>query len=370
MTLTDILSYFFGFIIVYLFLYVLLGFFFKNSSHEEFQRNLSRSIDTFVAVILLTVGLTFFLSLPIGQSTNYFSETLPSQIYEFFDNSWSLLTVGIVIFLLYLFIYLFRIPMTPFTKPFTIIFLESGSWILFSILLIVVVVRTFFKVDLVASFAQYWEEVFGHSMPVTTPVTTDMSGNAIVGSGKGNVVIQTTASVVQNVSTATAAGDNSHNEVFNVSGNQFTYTEAPAVCSAMGAKLATYDQVEEAYNKGAEWCNYGWSANQMAFFPTQKKTWQQLQANPSAANNCGRPGVNGGYMGNPNLQFGVNCYGKKPEMTPADEAQMEKYQAALTQPTPLTPEEVEFERKLKYWQQNAAKLLTINGFNENKWSEY
>ena len=42
------------------------------------------------------------------------------------------------------------------------------------------------------------------------------------------------------------------NEVFNVSNNAYTYDEAKAVCSIYGAELATYDQIEQAYNNGAE----------------------------------------------------------------------------------------------------------------------
>ena len=57
-------------------------------------------------------------------------------------------------------------------------------------------------------------------------------------------------------------------EVFNVSRNNYTYDEAKALCKAYGAKLATYNQIEDAYKSGAEWCNYGWSADQMAFYPT------------------------------------------------------------------------------------------------------
>ena len=30
---------------------------------------------------------------------------------------------------------------------------------------------------------------------------------------------------------------------------------------------------------------------------------------------CGRPGLNGGYFDNPNLKFGVNCYGVKDSAT-------------------------------------------------------
>lgn len=102
-------------------------------------------------------------------------------------------------------------------------------------------------------------------------------------------------------------------EVFHISQNQFTYDEAPAVCAAYGAQMATLEQVIEAYNSGAEWCGYGWSAGGMALYPTQKKTWQELQLeiDPGKRTACGRPGVNGGYM-DPSLKFGVNCFGFKP----------------------------------------------------------
>lgn len=79
-----------------------------------------------------------------------------------------------------------------------------------------------------------------------------------------------------------------------------------------GAQLADYEQVEKAYNNGGEWCNYGWSDGQMALFPTQKETWNKLQKTDRAKNACGRPGINGGFIKNKNVRFGVNCYGKKP----------------------------------------------------------
>ena len=66
-------------------------------------------------------------------------------------------------------------------------------------------------------------------------------------------------------------------EVFHISQNQFNYDEAPAVCAAFGAQLATLEQIIEAYNSGAEWCGYGWTAGGMALYPTQKRTWEELQ---------------------------------------------------------------------------------------------
>ena len=53
-------------------------------------------------------------------------------------------------------------------------------------------------------------------------------------------------------------------QVFNIPGNYYDYENAKALCKAYGADLASYDQIEKAYNNGAEWCNYGWSANQQA----------------------------------------------------------------------------------------------------------
>ena len=44
--------------------------------------------------------------------------------------------------------------------------------------------------------------------------------------------------------------------------NKYTFTEADGLCKAFGARLANYDEVESAYNKGGEWCSYGWSEGQ------------------------------------------------------------------------------------------------------------
>jgi len=102
-------------------------------------------------------------------------------------------------------------------------------------------------------------------------------------------------------------------QVFNISNQDYTYEQAKCKCSSYNAKLASYDQVVEAYNKGADWCSYGWSEGQNAFYPTQKCTWDKLQQEESTANDCGKQGVNGGFFADPYLKFGANCYGKKPE---------------------------------------------------------
>jgi hypothetical protein len=155
-----------------------------------------------------------------------------------------------------------------------------------------------------------------------------------------------------------------YKEVFNIPGNNYTYSEAQSICTAYDAKLASYDELEEAYNRGAEWCNYGWSEGQMAFFPTQKKTYNTLQSIKGHENDCGRPGINGGYMANPNVRYGVNCYGHKPKRTEIEKELMEN-----TTPFPLTKEEIQMEKQVDYWKTQLPNII-VSPFNNNRWSKF
>jgi len=163
-------------------------------------------------------------------------------------------------------------------------------------------------------------------------------------------------------------------EVFNVSNNLYTYDDAQAICKSYDAKLATYDQIEQAYDNGAEWCNYGWSEGQMALFHTQKNTWEELQKrdvgvcneSKKVGNNCGRPGINGGYIENPYVRFGVNCFGKKPKAT---EQELKQMKANETQAYPMTPAEKKLEKKVDFWKKNGNKYLELNSYNAKKWTE-
>lgn len=152
-------------------------------------------------------------------------------------------------------------------------------------------------------------------------------------------------------------------QVFNIPGNYYNFDNAKALCSAYGAELATYDQIEKAYNNGAEWCNYGWSADKLALFPTQKKTYDILQTIPGHENDCGRPGVNGGYIANPNVKFGVNCYGNKPKITSEEEELMKK-----SSPYPETVEDIVFQKRVNAMKNNLDQIL-VSPFNYNTWGE-
>jgi hypothetical protein len=151
-------------------------------------------------------------------------------------------------------------------------------------------------------------------------------------------------------------------EVFNVSKNIYTYSDASAVCSAFDAELATYDQVKAAYEKGADWCNYGWTKGQMAVFPTQTATYEKLQKGPAEHRTaCGQPGVNGGYFDNPDLRFGVNCYGQRPAQNATDELQNSGVDL------PATTEMLEYDKKVQRFREQLS-TTTVLPFRKGQWT--
>ncbi len=152
-------------------------------------------------------------------------------------------------------------------------------------------------------------------------------------------------------------------QVFHVSDNKYNYSDAKAVCQALGARIATFKEVDKAYDEGANWCSYGWSDSQMGLFPIQDSYYQTLQGIEGHEHDCGRPGVNGGYFPDANLQFGVNCYGKKPEITKQAAQAMED-----KSPIPAkTAKEREFDQRVEFWKGQVDKL-TIAPFNQNEWA--
>jgi hypothetical protein len=152
-------------------------------------------------------------------------------------------------------------------------------------------------------------------------------------------------------------------QVFNIPGNYYNYENAKALCQAYGSDLATYTQIENSYKKGGEWCNYGWSDGQMALFPTQQNTFNNLQNIKGHEHDCGRPGINGGYIANPEVRFGVNCYGNKPRITDEEEDMMKN-----ATPYPETMEESAFQKRVDFWKNQVDEIL-VSPFNYNSWGQ-
>jgi hypothetical protein len=210
------------------------------------------------------------------------------------------------------------------------------------ILLLVNGLQYFFGIDIVASI----EQVFLGNPIIDIKVeqtTTDASGG-ILGSNTIPEIRYT-------------------EQVFNIPGNYYGYEDAKTLCTAYGARLANYQEVEDTYNKGGEWCNYGWSDGQMALFPTQTTTYNNLQNIKGHEHDCGRPGVNGGYIANPHLKFGVNCYGYKPKINQEEEQLMQ-----VSTPYPKTEKDILFEKRVDYWKSKLGDIL-VSPFNYNTWSK-
>tara|TARA_B110000208_G_C11800816_1_gene442159 strand:+ start:4149 stop:5063 length:915 start_codon:yes stop_codon:yes gene_type:complete len=161
---------------------------------------------------------------------------------------------------------------------------------------------------------------------------------------------------------------NKKKEVFNIDNNNYTYDDARLLCKAYDSKLATYDQVVKAYKKGGNWCNYGWSENGMALYPTQENYYHELQkGDKKYRDSCGKPGINGGNFDNKDLKFGVNCFGYKPKP--------DKSKISFGDNKYLIPElNRQSEKdmlKIKQYKSLITKGdIQLRPFSENKWSNY
>lgn len=151
-------------------------------------------------------------------------------------------------------------------------------------------------------------------------------------------------------------------QVFHVPENEYGYEDGKAICKAYGGRLATWKEIDKAFKKGADWCSFGWSDGQMALYPTQYDKWERLQKIEGHENDCGRPGINGGYIANPNVKFGVNCYGYKPKIT-HEEAEAMK----LAPLYPSTRRERAFDKRVDYWRDNLSQI-EVAPFNHDNWS--
>jgi hypothetical protein len=320
-----------SFLAIYFIVFAILGIFYDGSDPTHHASKASFT-DIIIMIIIIVIGVVYYYSLSPSEQENYWPELLKS-IKQYFNNAYSILEVALFILFLYVGIYFFGIPMTPGEKPRTVAFFESNAYILLFILLFVQFFKYVLNIDIIAV-------IFGD---ITVP-------NLNLDDPKST---KTIAAIKE--------------EVFNISNNLYSYQDAKAVCKAMGSRLATYDEIEDAYNNGAEWGTYGWSEDQHAYFPTQKETWSKLQKVKGHEHDLGRPGVNGGYFSNPNVRFGVNCYGVKPPMTDAEKALMD---AKKDHVYPKSKEDQALDAKVEFWKANKDKMLVLNGYNTKSWSRF
>lgn len=226
-----------------------------------------------------------------------------------------------------------------------VVFLELLMWSIFILLILLNGVSYLFNVDITTGI----KNIFSSDAEVNVKVESDNLSD-----------------ILTNVeSTGESTGESNNmlkEEVYHIPGNKYTFNDAKAIAKSFGGRLATYKEVEEAYNKGADWCSYGWSKGQMALFPTQESKWNNLQEIEGHEHDCGRPGINGGFIDNPNVKFGVNCYGIKPNITPDEIKRMEN--SVIYQ---KTNKEIRFDELVDEWKQKLPNIL-LSPFNTDNWN--
>lgn len=213
------------------------------------------------------------------------------------------------------------------------VFVETVLWLLFIVLLLLNGVSYIFGIDLLKTInASFGGEKDGE----------DLAEGDLLDDDKIKVVLM--------------------DQVFNLSDKKYNYKDAQAVCQAYDARLATFDEMNTAFDKGADWCTASWSNDQMALYPTQKEKWEKLQKRPGHEKECGHPGVNGGYDKNVNALYGVNCYGPRPSI--------DKEEAERMRATPFftkNQNELAFDSRVNYWRSKLNEI-TMAPFNHDNWS--
>ena len=151
-------------------------------------------------------------------------------------------------------------------------------------------------------------------------------------------------------------------EVYHISNQDYTYEQAKCKCESYNGRLATKPEIIDAYNKGANWCTYGWTEKNTAYYPVQQCYWDKLKIENErlpehAKKYCGMPGVNGGSFANNLIKFGANCFGVKPK------GELNKEKKPFCPPMNFCKLDSNFEASHK------LDSDEIVGFNNDSWNE-
>ena len=317
-----------AFLGIYFAVYAISGMFFKRDD-PNYNSTMGGTVDLFVLMVVIVLTIVYYVSLSETDKKSFFDD-FKKGLRDYFNNAYSILEVTVFIALFQLGVFLLKIPMSTSLFEF-----KAFIW------LFLLIAVQFFKYVLDIRIVDH---IYDMDLFEKTKVEIQITSEDEPKETEGP-----------------------KNEVFNISNNLFTFDDAQKVCKSFDARLATYDEIEDAYEHGAEWSTYGWSKDQHAYFPTQKDTWNKLQEVKGHEHDLGRPGVNGGYFKNPNIRFGVNCFGIKPAMTDSEKLRMD---ARKEQVYPKSKEDELLDKKVKFFQEHKDKLLVINGYNTDKWSRY
>ena len=322
-----------GLLLAYLVVFIFYGMYLRRNEDSTIGSRISIVFD-FIVIGALIVYLVYFYRKQQADGKGNAIKSTTSTIIEYYDNPLYLFST--LLFVAVFFVATYLLGMGSGSRPFSILLIQMIAMFVAGTMVIHNCLKYFFNIDLLDELRDPSLQKYLDPEEAAKKEEKEKKENPTP-------------------------------EVFNLSNNLYTYDDAQAICRAYDSRLATYDEIEAAYNNGAEWCNYGWSADQMAFFPTQKSTWNELQQSKKHKNSCGRPGVNGGFFANPNIKFGVNCFGNKPKAKENDLALME---TRKDRPYPRTEEEKKMDELVDYWKEHSEDQLRVSSFNRDKWSRY
>ena len=270
-----------------------------NNISQDFYNNINNfATNPFILVIFVLIILVYYILFAfLGKSNNYDSENSSGSFVLF----------------------------------------EALLWGLFIVLIFINGLSYFYGVNILTDFDNLFQP-----QPEIEIQTQDLSG------------IDMSLNPVMDISL-------NNDEVFHVPGNRFTYHDAKAICNAFDSELANYDQINKAYENGASWCSYGWTKDQLGTYPTSQNHFSKLKEKEGHEYDCGLPGVNGGYISNPHIKLGANCYGVKPK-----QSDLEKEYLDDSNLYPKTQKELLFEERVKYWKSRLGNVLLMP-FNNDKW---
>jgi hypothetical protein len=258
---------------------------------------------------------------------------------DFFDtlNSFGsnpfVLVVLVLIILIYYVIFAFLGNSTPDSENFPkggFLFLEAILWALLILLVFMNGLAYFFNINVVTELKNVFDEK--PEIQIESTINQDISGQS-----------------------------HDFKEVYHVPGNRFTYHDAQAVCKAFDGEMATYEQVLEEQKKGASWCSFGWTKDQLGLYPTSQNHFDKLQKKEGHEYDCGLPGINGGYVSNPHIKLGSNCYGYKPKISDLESDLLKNNELY-----PKTQKEKLFDKRVEYWKNRVGNIL-ISPFNNENW---
>jgi hypothetical protein len=86
-------------------------------------------------------------------------------------------------------------------------------------------------------------------------------------------------------------------QVYHIFQNAYTFKEAGEECAKRASTLANPNQLQNAYDSGANWCNWGWSTDGDAYMPNRDPKCNK------------KIGLINAKKVDKSMKLGVNCYG-------------------------------------------------------------